>query len=153
MALVARAQSAQNMMNIPPHGHNIPLTRADAILQGHAGPTVADIVDFHLQNRIPLVRKCELTLDTRYPENLDNGLGTEADEDVEEPVTVDLGSRRHDIDWTRLVSCYDPRVGDTPLRGVVYKLGSMAGSWEGRLLVISFFIAPQYILLKPTHFR
>jgi hypothetical protein len=143
MALVARAQSAQNITNIPPHGHNIPLTRADAILRGHAGPTVADIVDFHLQNRIPLVRRCELTLDTRYPENLDNGLGTEADEDVEEPVTVDLGSHRHDIDWTRLVSCYDPRVGDTPLRGVVYKLGSLAGSWEGRLLVIRFFIAPK----------
>jgi hypothetical protein len=42
------------------------------------------------------------------------------------------GSKNGDEDWYRLVACHDPRDGDMPLRGVVYRLGSIAGSWAGR---------------------
>ena len=45
------------------------------------------------------------------------------------------GSKSCDDDWYRLVACHDPRDGDMPLRGVVYRLGSIAGSWAGRFQV------------------
>ncbi|KAF9475448.1 hypothetical protein BDN70DRAFT_883714 [Pholiota conissans] len=128
MALVVRAQSTQTTLNIPPHRHDIPSTRTEAIFQGYNGPTMSDILHFHLRNRISVVAKCTLTLDIQHADNLDEGFDTYENE------PGGAGSLQHDIDWTRIVACYDPRIGDMPLRGVVYKLGSMVGSWEGRLL-------------------
>lgn len=65
-----------------------------------------------------------MNIDTRFLEDLE-----------EEESLSENGSKCYDEDWSRLVGCQDLRVGDTPLRGTVFKLGSMTGSWAGRFLV------------------
>ncbi|KAF8963146.1 hypothetical protein BDZ97DRAFT_1051779 [Flammula alnicola] len=132
MALVVRADSVQDLTNVPRVSHDLPRNRAEAIAQGHNGPTAADIFDFHLNNRIHIVDRCQPVLDTRFIEDLD----VDDESDTAASCEVNTGSKRHDQDWYRLVACHDPWVGDMPLRGVVYGLGSMAGSWAGRLIEV-----------------
>jgi hypothetical protein len=67
------------------------------------------------------MNRCSLNIDTRFIDDLEE----------EEPCSEN-GSKRYDEDWSRLVGCQDLRVGDTPLRATVFKLGSMTGSWAGR---------------------
>lgn len=120
---VLRIESLQNETTLPPHASSLPQDRAAAIAQGFIGATLEDIIEFHYKNRIPTMNRCSLNIDTRFIDDLEE----------EEPCSEN-GSKRYDEDWSRLVGCQDLRVGDTPLRATVFKLGSMTGSWAGRLL-------------------
>lgn len=118
----------QNESTFPREAYSLPRNRADAIVQGLTGPTLEDIIGFHYENRIPTTNRCSLNVDTLWVE------------DLEEESLSENGSKRYDEDWNRLVGCKDLHSGDTPLRGTVFKLGSMTGSWAGRFLV--FFFSP-----------
>lgn len=59
----------------------------------------------------------------RYPVTIN----TRFVEDLEEDLFSENGSKRYDEDWSRLVGCKDLRDGNSPLRGTVFKLGSMTG--------------------------
>ncbi|KAI0778862.1 hypothetical protein BD413DRAFT_601525 [Trametes elegans] len=47
-------------------------------------------------------------------------------------------SAAFDNDWNRLTGCYDPR-HELPLKGVVYRFGSMVGSFAGRMQIPDLF--------------
>ncbi|KAJ7490732.1 hypothetical protein FB451DRAFT_1552353 [Mycena latifolia] len=100
---------------IPPH---LPLTRAHAVAAGimNVGPTQEDIleVNAHLNDRLPQVEPAEDT---------DND-------------TAPL-SALWDADWWRLRACLSVwRAPDAQL-GSTYAPGSLAGLWQGRMLVPS----------------
>ena len=135
LSLTLQADSFQDVSNLPATAQNLPRNRASAIVQGVNGPTLDEIVDFHLTNRIPTMELLSPVLETEYVEDFNESKKqTEDDSDIG-------GSKSCDEDWYRLVACHDPRDGDMPLRGVVYRLGSIAGSWAGRFQVShSFFL-------------
>ena len=120
---VLRVESMQTEATFPRHASRLPQNRAEAVAQGLVGPTLEDITHFHYRNRIPTMNRCLVNIDTRFLE------------DLKEESFSENGSKRYDEDWSRLVGCQDLRVGDTSLRGTVFKLGSMTGSWAGRFLV------------------
>ena len=126
LSLTLQADSFQDVSNLPATAQNLPHNRASAIAQGVNGPTLDEIVDFHLKNRIPTMESLSPALETEYVEDFNES--KKRAEDVG-------GSKSCDEDWYRLVACHDPRDGDMPLRGVVYRLGSIAGSWAGRFQV------------------
>lgn len=126
LSLTLQADSFQDASNIPLTARNLPHDRASAIAGGMSGPTLDDIVDFHLKNRVPTMESSLPLLETEYVENLN----VCEKEDEDDPDV--RGSKSCDEDWYRMVACHDPRDGDAPLRGVVYKLGSIGGSWAGR---------------------
>jgi hypothetical protein len=130
LSYVLRIESMQTEANFPPHAYNLPRDRADAIAQGifSMGPTLEDIVDFHYNNRIPTMDQCLLNIDVRFVE------------DFQVESSSENGSKRYDEDWSRLVGCQDFSDGNSPLRGMVFKLGSMTGSWAGRFLVTTSFV-------------
>ena len=128
LSLTVQADSFQDVSNLPPTAQNLPHDRASAIAQGVSGPTLDEIVDFHLKNRIPTTESFFPVLETEYVEDFDANKEIEGDSDIG-------GSKSCDNDWYRLVACHDPRDGDMPLRGVVYGPGSITGSWAGRFQV------------------
>ncbi|KDR78686.1 hypothetical protein GALMADRAFT_244185 [Galerina marginata CBS 339.88] len=134
LSLVVQADSFQDQTNIPLFTSQLPLTRADAITQGQTGPTVADVLDFHLNTRPPTLTRCKLVIDGEFIEDLE----VIQDAYVDSNESGRQGSFRHDEDWYRLAACHDPWIGDLPLRGVVYTPGMLAGCWAGRLLVADF---------------
>ncbi|KAF8813497.1 hypothetical protein BYT27DRAFT_7335105 [Phlegmacium glaucopus] len=131
---VLRIESMQTEATFPPHASSLPRNRADAIAQEFTGPTLEDIMDFHYENRIPTMNRCTTIIDTQFVEDLD-----------EEELLLEHGSKRYDEDWNRLVGCQDLRISDTPLRGTVFKVGSMTGSWAGRFLV-AFYLPMTSVL-------
>ncbi|KAF8903700.1 hypothetical protein CPB84DRAFT_1961070 [Gymnopilus junonius] len=135
LSLVVQADTFQDSANIPGSVNRLPQNRASAIAQGRSGPTAADIIDYHLNTRPPTLKRCNPVIDPCYVESLE-------EEELKATVQSTGGSVTHDEDWYRLVACYDPWVGDMPLRGIVYKPGTLAGRWAGRLLVAyaPFFI-------------
>jgi hypothetical protein len=92
--------------------------RATANATGHMGITLEDVHEFHYNVRTPFLERCAIDLNAN-PVDSERG----------------QGSMRHDEDWSRQVSCYDPWMEPPPLRGVVYTPGALSGSWSGRILV------------------
>jgi hypothetical protein len=134
LSLTLQADSFQDISNIPVTAYNLPHDRASAVAQGAIGPTLNEILDFHLRNRIPTMESLLPVPDTEYVENLEV-IATKPEDDLGVG-----GSKSCDEDWYRLVACHDPRDGDMPLRGVVYRLGSIVGSWAGRFQVFHSFM-------------
>ena len=99
----------------------LPPTREVANALGIQGKTLADVQEFHYAVRTRLLERCTLDQD--------------AGESESSPV---IHSGRHDEAWYRLVSCYDLWNDQTALRGKMYTVGTMSGSWDGRVLVIYF---------------
>lgn len=123
----------------------LPLDRADAVAQGRRGATVADVQHFHFHNRIRMPTLNSPLIDAIFSFGLGDGseVSGEGGALVNAPEfsAETRGSRSHDADWYRLVSCHDPWGGSHRLRGPVYKLGSLSGSWSGRLLVRMIYLA------------
>ncbi|KAJ7590229.1 hypothetical protein C8J56DRAFT_937145 [Mycena floridula] len=107
------------------------------------GPRIQDIVEFR-NIRIKAPERCRLVVDEVYDDFPDGKSVDQSD--------VLQGSRRYDEDWHRLVSCYDPFEKVTPLRGIVYRIGSLVGSWAGRFLQTSFDVHTS-IILNPKSFH
>jgi hypothetical protein len=99
-----------DISTLHPSAANLPLNREIA---NGLGPTLEDVQEFHYGTRTRFVDRCRISSDVD-----DSG-----------------GSRRHDEDWSRLVSCHDPWMTEPPLRGKVYTLGSVTGCWAGRFCV------------------
>ena len=68
------------------------------------------------------MNRCRVIINTRFVE------------DLEEDLFSENGSKLYDADWSQLVGCNLKvlRDGNSPLRGTVFKFGSMTGSWAGR---------------------
>jgi hypothetical protein len=130
LSLTLQADSFQDVSTLPATAQNLPHNRASAIARGVNGPTFDEIVDFHLKNRIPTMESFLPVLEAEYVEDFN-----ESKTQTEESDSEVRASQSCDEDWYRLVACHDPRDGDMPLRGVVYRLGSIAGSWAGRFQV------------------
>ncbi|PBL04335.1 hypothetical protein ARMGADRAFT_50007 [Armillaria gallica] len=117
-----------------PLDHNFldqfPTDRHTANAFGVTGPTVEDLTEFH-QLRIcspgPLLLPPHTTFDTYDSFHTDDD-NHEDEEDPRQP----RGSMRYEQDWYRQVSCYDPFALPGALRGPVFSLGSLTGSWAGR---------------------
>lgn len=147
-ALIAAvfAESAQTHETFPAD-LPLPLDRADAVAQGRGGATVADAQHFHFHNRIRMRTLYPSSIDTVFSFGPGESPEVPGAEDSEGGALVDAlefsaetrGSRSHDADWYRLVSCHDPWDGSHQLRGTVHKLGYLSGSWSGRLLVRMIF--------------
>jgi hypothetical protein len=116
-----RIEELQTNETFPDAAFSLPPDRATAIALGAVGPTLEDITRFHFQERICVPSRCPVTIDPEF--------------DDEAIQAMSFGSERYDEDWSRLVACHDPWVGSMPLRGKVFALGSMVGSWTGRLMV------------------
>lgn len=100
-------------VSIPPH---LPLTRAEAIAQGRAGPTQEDITFFN--------SKCK----TRFA----NSTPAEAWKAI-------TRSRRHDPDWFRAVSL--PRLLDgSSSQQILHLPGTFTGQWTGSHIVCCFVV-------------
>jgi hypothetical protein len=116
-----RTEELQTDETFPDTALRLPIDRATAIASGAVGPTLEDITRFHFQERIHIPSRNTITINPDF--------------DNEARQAGSLVSERYDEDWSRLVACHDPRIGSMPLRGKVFTLGSMAGSWAGRLMV------------------
>jgi hypothetical protein len=116
-----RTEELQTNETFPDAALSLPRDRATAMALGAVGPTLEDITRFHFQERIRVPSRSPVTIDPEFDDEAIRG--------------VLLGSERYDEDWSRLVACHDPWLGSEPLRGKVFTLGSMAGSWAGRLMV------------------
>jgi hypothetical protein len=110
----------------------LPADRAAANAMGIGGPTRADIVEFR-NLKIAAPERCPLELDQCFADDFVNEEG-QVQDDLRKGIPL-TGSARYDTDWYRLVSCLDPWSPPSPLRGIVYQLGSIAGSWAGRFVV------------------
>jgi hypothetical protein len=97
-----------NSFPIPPE---IPETRSHAIALGFNGVclTQEDVHEFNAH------RPAQLPVETSFDEPSDE-------------------SSNWDSDWNRWMYCWDPWI-DVPLKGPVYKPGTLAGLWHGRALV------------------
>ncbi|KAH7911693.1 hypothetical protein BJ138DRAFT_1113010 [Hygrophoropsis aurantiaca] len=114
---VIRFEAEQDISALPPAISQLPENRAQAISLGLLGPrlTQEDVIDFHYGSRIREFERGRLTVD-------------EFGEEIQ-------SSEIHDKDWFRLVSCCDLWSDASPLKGIVYPLGSLIGKWNGRILV------------------
>ncbi|KIK03002.1 hypothetical protein K443DRAFT_131626 [Laccaria amethystina LaAM-08-1] len=133
LSFTIRAEAAQDVSAFRTSA-TLPANRQIAISLGLTGPTLEDVHYFHHQNRIQSMDKPPLTLNFDFDEPSDD---QSDDSDLDEVVefTSESFSTRYDSDWYKMVSCYDPLNGNLPLRGPVYKVGSLSGSWNGRLLL------------------
>ena len=102
---------------LPAFAYKLPLNREVANATGRIGATVQDVYDFHYRVRVQ--ESCSLQ-------------SLSASEQISDPRNSSEESRRFDEHWSRLVTCHDLCLGDVPLRGTVYKLGSLCGRWSGR---------------------
>jgi hypothetical protein len=116
MALTVRLEAFQDASPLPRSTLHLPADRDAANVLGRRGPTLEDVREFHHGTRTSFVDRCPVIFGTS---DLPHG----------------EGSKRHDEDWTRLVACYDPWVGQTTLRGIVYTPGTLSGCWSGHTLV------------------
>ena len=116
-----RTEELQTNETFPDAALSLPRDRATAMALGAVGPTLEDITRFHFQERIRLPSRSPIIIDSEFEVGAVQG--------------VSLGSERYDEDWSRLVACHDPCLGSVPLRGKVFTLGSLTGSWAGRLMV------------------
>lgn len=119
-----------------PHAINLPRDRqaANALAMRSPAPTIQDVVEFR-NVRIGVPERCPLVLEDGNIDSFDDI------EDGEDDAAA-RGSRRYDSDWYRLVCCHDPWADNPPLRGPVYRLGSLSGSWTGRFTVrLPFLVA------------
>ncbi|KAF8622009.1 hypothetical protein AX15_007363 [Amanita polypyramis BW_CC] len=123
---VMQAEVQQNEQSFPRGAHMLPHNREEA---NAVGPTYEDIYDFHYRVR---VQECYSR--PASEQNLDPEIAAE-------------GSRRFDEAWTRLVACHDPCLGDVPLRGPVYKIGTLSGRWSGRFILPHFEAHMNSVLL------
>lgn len=110
---------------------------------GLRGATIEDVLEFR-GIRIHAPERCPLVVDCQYRDEIVHSLNRERDDnltvkqDSEDPsssFSLLQGSSRYDEDWYRIVTCVDPWKELSPLAGIVYKLGSLVGSWAGRFLV------------------
>lgn len=114
-----------------PSSSRLPPDRATANALGLRGPTIEDIRE--LKNvKVHPPERCIPNTDYGPNDCFDDP----PEDDQELPATSSDGSRRYDSDWYRLVSCHDPWDTCPSLRGTVYRLGSLSGSWAGRFLQI-----------------
>lgn len=130
--LVATVQieAHQDADSHPRSAMSLPPNRPAADALGVTGPTLDDVLEFHYRTRIHLPQRCSPLINTLFEQE------SKEEKDGETSSTSPLmGSNRYDEDWSRLVSCYDPWTGGTPLRGKVFRIGSLCGSWAGRFLV------------------
>ncbi|RDB25822.1 hypothetical protein Hypma_006293 [Hypsizygus marmoreus] len=122
-------EALSNSQTFPNNAYHLPADRASAG-PNFVGPTLEDLLRFHFDERIHVPGRCAPTLDL----NFDQGDSEEELKSETNPPSL-CGSKRYDEDWSRLVSCHDPRlVTPSPLRGIMFTIGCLAGSWEGRLL-------------------
>ncbi|KAH7920230.1 hypothetical protein BV22DRAFT_1040065 [Leucogyrophana mollusca] len=114
---VIRIEAQQDESVLPASISQLPENRVHAISLGLLGPrlTQEDVTDFHYGTRTRAFERHRLRVDS----------------DGEEVQS----SKRHDQDWFRLVSCRDLWADDSPLKGIVYPLGTLIGKWNGRILV------------------
>ncbi|KAF5379763.1 hypothetical protein D9615_005748 [Tricholomella constricta] len=124
-------EALQTLRPLPPTANTLPADRATANALGLGGPTYEDLSRFHFLERIHASTRCTPITDVTL-ESLE-----EEDEEYELESPLD-GSWRYEEDWSRLVNCHDPRGIPSPLRGKVHTIGSLAGSWEGRLILPDF---------------
>ena len=119
-ALLATTVRQEALLDVSPllTSGSYPPDRATANATGHRGITLEDVREFHYNVRTPFLEKCAIDLNAN-PMDSERG----------------QGSMRHDEDWSRQVSCYDPWMELPPLRGAVYMPGALSGSWSGRILV------------------
>lgn len=132
LVATVRTEALQDLRTFPGAAHSLPLDRAAANALNRIGPTFEDVARFHFQERIHTAARCSPDIEVDFDRALD---------DNEEEQAVPYGSERYDEDWSRLVACQDPRADQSPLRGKVFTIGSLAGSWRGRLLVCLKFEA------------
>ncbi|KAI0320061.1 hypothetical protein OF83DRAFT_1053867 [Amylostereum chailletii] len=108
---------------------NLPVDRAAAIAQGHAGQTQADIHEVNAHRSAKLLPATSWDfLAELSPEQFvieTQGICT--------PGLVSP-SVCFDNDWERISNCFNPWA-QPELKGVVYKPGIMNGLWQGRHLV------------------
>ncbi|KAF7977139.1 hypothetical protein HWV62_4543 [Athelia sp. TMB] len=100
---------------VPPQSTGLPADRASADALGLSGKTQKDVDDFQYRVRTRFWERC--------PKSTQN-----SDLHV-------ISSRRHDEEWHRLVSCYDPWDPQSTVRGAVYQRGVLAGTWDGRIML------------------
>lgn len=127
---VVRLQLYLDAEFFDPNSIKLPPDRPTANALGWHGPTIEDVVEYR-SLRIRGLERCPLVLeegDNSSFDDEDDG----ADDDTRPPLQ---GSRAYDDDWYRLVCCHDAWADNPPLRGPVYRLGSLAGSWKGRFIV------------------
>ncbi|PFH46019.1 hypothetical protein AMATHDRAFT_156930 [Amanita thiersii Skay4041] len=118
------SESCQDERTFNPPPHAVPRTRGD--VPGWDGPTLEDLYDFHFRVRLRQVESCAQQINDAQNDDNDD------ETDIMTPIK---GSRRFDEDWTRLVACYNPCLSNIPLRGQVYRIGSLCGSWAGRYII------------------
>ncbi|KAF8071573.1 hypothetical protein FPV67DRAFT_882445 [Lyophyllum atratum] len=123
-----RTEELQTSQTFPLSAHALPADRAMANAMNVAGPTLEDVSHFHFEERIHSPSRCNPVIDGIFDEEYQK-------DEVEELLSPADGSWRYEEDWSRLVNCYDPWAVPSPLRGKVYTLGSLVGSWEGRLML------------------
>lgn len=114
-------------INLPPDRQT-----ADTLSYRTPAPTVEDILEFR-SIRIRAPERCPLHIDLG-----ENDLFEVEDVEEETNERWSQGSRRYDSDWYRLVSCHDPWADNPSLRGPVYRIGSLSGSWGGRFTQTNF---------------
>ena len=112
-----KMETLQDGQPLPAYANLLPPNREVANAAGSIGPTVQDIHDFHYRVRV---------------QESYSGLFLSASEQISDLSTSSEGSQRFDEHWSRLVTCHDLCMGDMPLRGPVYQLGSLCGQWSGR---------------------
>lgn len=138
---VTRSQIVESENPLDVNLLQFPADRATALALGLDGPTIADIVEFR-STKISAPALCPLVLDDCLADEFVNSEDGDDDEHAARSRNTSstlTGSERYDTDWYRLVSCLDPWRRPPALRGIVYRLGSIAGSWAGRFVVsISF---------------
>ncbi|KAG5638538.1 hypothetical protein H0H81_012038 [Sphagnurus paluster] len=117
----AYTEALQTCETFPFSAYTQPVDRATADALGSSGPTLQNILEFHFQERIHKPPQCNPDVNIIYEDQI------ESDSEVHSPLN---GSSKYDEDWFRLVNCYDARAAPSPLRGTVYRPGSLAGTWK-----------------------
>ncbi|GLB44816.1 hypothetical protein LshimejAT787_1801530 [Lyophyllum shimeji] len=134
LLITVRTEALQTAHTFPASAYALPADRATANALNVAGPTLEDVSRFHFQERIHASSRCTPNIDVVFHDDDDIEDGRTGDETL----SPSDGSQRYEEDWSRLVNCYDPWAMPSPLRGKVYTVGSLAGSWEGRLMLPDF---------------
>lgn len=129
LATIVRLEEEQNLHSLPPATMRLPPNRMAASAVGAMGPTLEDVVHFHCHTRVALRKQCTTEISSSLYQD------EACEEAIDKSCSTSIGSGCYDEDWSRLVACYDPWLRQAPLRGPVYKVGSLSGSWAGRIVV------------------
>ncbi|KAF8442276.1 hypothetical protein L210DRAFT_3477944 [Boletus edulis BED1] len=105
---VVRQEAWQDTVPLSPRIASLPATREEATTRDLGTPalTQEDVREFHFHTR------------TRFFQH-------------DRAIT----SGRLDRDWFRLVACHTPSAVERPLKGILYSLGTLVGTWTGRIFV------------------